>query len=130
MVGVRGEHRSPKSEVPQQMSKRALLPIVLALLLAGCNGGQNQPNAAPVGTLTGVITGPSGPVSGASISLSETDGSQRSGVSTADGYFEIDRVPAGTIQLSVNAAGFAPWQTNAVIAPNATTTQDVRLTPL
>jgi hypothetical protein len=112
------------------MIKRAIAFIVLASLLAGCGGGQNQPGAAPVGTLTGVVTGPSGPVSGASIALTAGDGSQRSGASTADGYFEIDRVPAGTIQLSVNAAGFAPWQTNAVITPNATLTQDVRLTPL
>jgi hypothetical protein len=69
-------------------------------------------------------------VSGATISLSAADGSQRSAASTADGYFEIDRVPAGTVQLSVSASGFAPWQTNTVIAPNATTTQDVRLTPM
>ena len=112
------------------MIKRALLAVVFAVALAGCNGGQNQPNAAPVGTLTGVITGPSGPVSGASIALTLADGSQRSGASTADGYFELDRVPAGTIQIVVSAAGFAPWQTNAVVAPNATTMQDVRLTPL
>ncbi|HEY7980096.1 MAG TPA: carboxypeptidase-like regulatory domain-containing protein [Candidatus Eremiobacteraceae bacterium] len=111
------------------MLQRAIVSVILAVALAGCNGGQNQPAAAPVGTLTGVVTGPSGPVSGASIAVTAADGSQRSAASTADGYFEIDRVPAGTIQLSVNAAGFAPWQTNAVIAPNTTLTQDVRLSP-
>ena len=112
------------------MLKPAIVSVVLAFLLVGCNGGQNQPAAVPVGTLTGVVTGPNGPVSGASIALTAADGSQRSAASTADGYFEIDRVPAGTIQMSVSATGFAPWQTNAVITPNATLTQDVRLTPL
>ena len=111
------------------MIKRALLTVVFAFVLVGCNGGQNQPAAAPVGTLTGVVTGPSGLVSGASIALTAADGSQHSAASTADGYFEIDRVPAGTIQLSVGAPGFAPWQTSAVIAPNTTLTQDVRLSP-
>ena len=110
--------------------QRALASALLAFTLAGCSVGQNQPAEALVGNLTGVVTGPSGPVSGASIQLAAADGSQRTAASTADGYFEIDRVPAGTIQLSVNAAGFAPWQTNSVITPNATLTQDVRLNPL
>jgi hypothetical protein len=112
------------------MFHRAIVSVVLALAIVGCSGGQNQPGAALVGTLTGVVTGPSGPVRGASIALTAADGLQYSAASTADGYFEIDRVPAGTIQLSVSAGGFAPWQTNAVIAPNATLTQDVRLNPL
>jgi hypothetical protein len=112
------------------MIQRMVVAVTLALMLVACSGGQNQPGGAPVGTLTGVVTGPSGPVSGASIALTAADGSQRSAASTADGYFEIDRVPAGTIQLSVNATGFTPWQMNAVITPNATLTQDVRLTPL
>jgi len=109
------------------MIQRALASIALAIALTGCTTGQNQPGAAPVGTLTGVVTGPSGPVGGASIEVTAGDGSQRFATSTADGYFEMDRVPAGTIQLSVSAAGFAPWQTNAVITPNATLTQDIRL---
>ncbi len=109
------------------MTKRAIASIALAIALAGCTTGQNQPGAALVGSLTGVVTGPSGPVGGASIEVTAGDGSQRSAASTADGYFEIDRIPAGTIQLTVNAAGFAPWQTSAVITPNATLTQDIRL---
>ena len=137
-----GKHRLPRPHIvptfmvgaqtggTAKMLKPAIVFVVLAFLLVGCNGGQNQPGAVPVGTLTGVVTGPNGPVSGASIALTAADGSQRSAASTADGYFEIDRVPAGTIQLSVSATGFAPWQTNAVITPNATLTQDVRLTPL
>ena len=109
------------------MTKRAIAFIALAITLAGCTTGQNQPGAVPAGSLTGVVTGPSGPVGGASIEVTAGDGSQQSAASTADGYFEIDRVPAGTIQLSVSAAGFSPWQTNAVITPNATLTQAVRL---
>jgi hypothetical protein len=112
------------------MFQRVAISVIIAFMMVGCSTGQNQPGAALVGTITGVVTGPSGPVSGATISLSAADGSQRSAASTADGYFEIDRVPAGTVQLSVSASGFAPWQTNTVIAPNATTTQDVRLTPM
>lgn len=112
------------------MIRRTLICILLASALAGCNGGQTQPAAVPVGTLTGVVTGPSGPVSGAAIQVTQADGSQRTAASTADGYFEVDRVIAGTIQVSVSAAHYAPWQTNAVIVPNATLTQDVRLTPL
>lgn len=110
--------------------RRTFVYILLAFTLAGCNGGQTQPGAAPVGTLTGVVTGPSGPVSGAAIQVTQEDGSQRNAASTADGYFEMDRVAAGTIQISVSAAHYAPWQTNAVIMPNATLSQDVRLTPL
>ncbi|HKW45625.1 MAG TPA: carboxypeptidase-like regulatory domain-containing protein, partial [Candidatus Eremiobacteraceae bacterium] len=82
------------------MIQRALAPIALALLVAGCTVGQNQPASATVGTLTGVVTGPSGPVSGASLDLIAGDGSRRSAASTADGYFEMDRVPAGTVQLT------------------------------
>jgi phage-related tail protein len=69
-------------------------------------------------------------VNGARIEVTSADGSQRSAASTADGYFELDRVPAGTIQISVTAAGFANWQTNALISPNATLAEDVRLNPL
>jgi hypothetical protein len=112
------------------MIQRAFASIAVALLIAGCSTGQNQPPSSPVGTLTGVVTGQSGPVSGASIDLTGTDGSRRTAASTADGYFEIDRVPAGTSLLSVSATGFAIWQTNVVITPNATLTQDVRLSPL
>ena len=111
------------------MIQRAFAPLALALLVAGCSVGQDQPALTTVGTLTGVITGPSGPVSGASIDLIAGDGSRHSAASTADGYFEIDRVPAGTMQLTVSASGYATWQTSAVIAPNATLTQDVRLNP-
>jgi hypothetical protein len=100
--------------------------LALALALAGCNAGQSQP-AVPVGTLTGVITGPSGPVSGASVGVTASDESQHRANSTVDGYFELDRIPAGTIHISVTATGFAPWQMSAIIPPNATLAQDVRL---
>src|SRR5450755_4151352 len=79
-----------------RMTKRAIALIALAITLAGCTTGQNQPGAVPAGSLTGVVTGPSGPVGGASIEVTAGDGSQQSAASTADGYFEIDRVPAGT----------------------------------
>jgi Carboxypeptidase regulatory-like domain len=111
------------------MIQRALPYMALAFALAGCTVDQTQP-VVPVGTLTGVITGPSGPVSGASVEVTAADGSQHRANSTADGYFELDRVPAGTIHVSVTAAGFAPWETNAIISPNATLAQDVRLTPV
>ena len=109
------------------MIQRTLAYTALAFVLAGCSVGNTQP-AAPVGTLTGVVTGASGPVGGASVEVTTADGSQHSAVSTADGYFELDRLLAGTIHVSVTAAGFAPWQMNAIIAPNATLAQDVRLT--
>jgi len=112
------------------MIRRTFTCMLLVAALAGCNGGQTQSGAVPVGTLTGVVTGPSGPVSGAAIQVTQADGSQRTAASTADGYFEVDRVTAGTIQLSVSAAHYAVWQTNAVVMPNATLSQDVRLTPL
>jgi uncharacterized protein YjdB len=111
------------------MWRMFLSVFVLTFALSACSTGQSQPSAVPVGALTGVVTGPNGPVGGASIMVTSNDGFLRDASSTPDGYFEIDRLPAGTAQIAVTAVGYVAWQTTAAIAPNATTAQDVRLSP-
>jgi Carboxypeptidase regulatory-like domain len=60
------------------------------------------------GTLTGIVSDPSGAViSGASLKLRDAQsGSQRDTVANAEGYYTFVSVPPGTYELSIEAKGF------------------------
>src|SRR5579863_2589856 len=97
----------------------ALALAAMLLALNGC-GGKTEPgpNTAS-GTVTGVVTAESGPVSGAAISLISADGSQWTAASGSDGYFELDKIPAGAAQLTVSHAGYGQWSGQVLVLPNS-----------
>lgn len=102
-----------------------------AALFAGCSIIKSQQSPTmPTGTLSGVVTGPGGPVSNAAISVTASDATSHGGLSNADGYYSITGIPAGPATYSVRAAGFAEVDGSIVIAadpgPNR---QDVNLNP-
>ena len=68
------------------------------------------------GTLTGIVTDPSGAVvPQAKVSLkNEGSGDLRRTVSNADGFFTFAAVPAGTYEVSIEAAGFLTYQVSGL----------------
>src|SRR5438552_4139603 len=90
---------------------RLLAGIVFAALLAA-----NLPAQSIYGTLTGIVSDPSGSVvAGASLKLrDQQSGSQRDTVANSDGYYTFASAPPGAYQLSVAAPGFESFQKNGI----------------
>lgn len=107
---------------------RSIGLIVIAVVLAtGCNTNPPpSPNAKP-GTLQGVVTGPLGPVGGASITVTPTDNSYHAGTADGSGFYRITGIPPGSIVLTVSAPGYQTYNGSATINPDATTVQNVSL---
>jgi hypothetical protein len=105
----------------------ALALAAVLLALNGC-GGRTEPGPnTAAGTVTGVVTAQSGPVSGAAVTIVSGDGSQWTATSGSDGYFELDKVAAGSAQLTVSRDGYGQWSGQVLVLPNSTTTQNVHL---
>ena len=85
------------------LKNRAPLAVALLLLCVGVIWGQGM-----FGTLTGVVTDPSGAVvANANITLRDTgSGSSRTTVTDNDGYYTFASVAVGTYELTVEAPGF------------------------
>ncbi|HME82631.1 MAG TPA: carboxypeptidase-like regulatory domain-containing protein [Candidatus Eremiobacteraceae bacterium] len=104
-----------------------LIVIVLALA-TGCNVIKATPTTTTKpGTLQGVVTGPSGPVAGAQISVTPTDNSYHTGGTDQTGFYQITGIPAGSIVYTVSAPGYQTVNGSAMIAPDTTTIQNVSL---
>ncbi len=90
---------------------KLLAGIAFAALLAA-----NLPAQSIYGTLTGIVSDPSGAVvAGASLKLrDQQSGSQRDTVANSDGYYTFASVPPGAYQLSVAAPGFESFQKNGI----------------
>ena len=113
---------------------------VLALCVMGavsfattsCNIIKAQP--APkvtTGTLQGVVTGPGGPVSSATVMVTASDATQHAGLSDSGGYYSITGIATGPATYSVRASGYAEVDGSITIAPDPTgNRQDVSLNPL
>src|SRR5438105_1412725 len=88
-----------------------LVGIAYVALLA-----TNLPAQSIYGTLTGIVSDPSGAVvAAASIKLrDQQSGSQRDTVTNSDGYYTFASVPPGAYQLSVAAPGFESFQKNGI----------------
>src|SRR5271165_5007869 len=92
-------------------SHRFLVGIVFTALLA-----INLPAQSIYGTLTGIVSDPSGAViAGATLKLrDQQSGSQRDTVANHDGYYTFVSVPPGTYQLVVEAKGFEAYKETGI----------------
>src|SRR5215831_2616265 len=83
------------------------------------------------GTITGTVSDPAGavvPTAQIEIKNTETGVVYRGGTSATGNY--VLSVPAGTYEISVNAAGFKKFvQTNVAVVTATDTRKDVRLEP-
>jgi hypothetical protein len=80
--------------------------------------------AHPAGTLAGTVTGPAGPVAGASIVVQGTPLSATTG---ADGAYAITGVPAGGWTVRVTATGHQAVTRTVTVSAGQTTTLDVTM---
>jgi TonB-linked SusC/RagA family outer membrane protein len=104
---------------------RRWLPALAAAALILAFGHGPLAAQAPTGTVTGVVTSPTGePVVGAQVQIV---GTQRGTITNARGAFILARVPAGTRQVRVVSLGYRS-ETQAVQVPDGgTATVEFRL---
>jgi hypothetical protein len=101
--------------------------IVLAVTM-GCSVIRATPTTAtPTGTLQGVVTGPSGPVAGASVQVTPTDNSYHQTLTDSQGFYQIPDIPAGPVVVTVSASGYRSYSGTATIADSQTATQNISL---
>jgi hypothetical protein len=116
-----------RDNLTRRSGAAALALAALLFALNGC-GGRTEPGPnTATGTVTGVVTAQSGPISGAAVSLVSADGSQWTAASGSDGYFELDKIPTGAAQLTVSRDGYGQWSGQVLVLPNSTATQNVHL---
>src|SRR5712671_8143327 len=89
---------------------------LLAVIAFAALPAANLPAQSIYGTLTGIVSDPSGAVvAGASIKLrDQQSGSQRDTVTNSDGYYTFASVPPGAYQLSVVASGFETFKETGI----------------
>lgn len=123
-------HRS-RTRLNMRRLTHAAIVAMMATALAGCNIIEAHPSpSAQTGTLQGVVTSPSGPVSNAQVLVTASDATQHAGVTNNDGFYSIASLPLGPATYSVRASGFAEVDGDLVIAPDpGGTRQDVSLNP-
>ena len=104
------------------------LVLVAALAAGACSILKAQPTEqTPTGSLQGVVTGPSGPVSGALVQVTTSAATTVATQSDPNGFFALKDVPQGTALLTVSASGYYPFSTSVNIRAKATTTANVSL---
>ena len=112
------------------MMKRLLLSSFCMALLFFCSAWMNLAEAqAPIGTVRGTVTDPSGAlVPSARVELANNTGFSKSVTSGADGMFEVGHLVPGHYTLSITAEGFAAATVEDVlIYGGKTTPEDVML---
>ena len=93
-------------------------------LVAGVNAYDVVLTPTPTATVSGVVTAATGAViAGASVTIGTV-----SGTTGADGRFELQNVPVGSVTISAGAPGFVP-RSESVSLVAGTNTHDVVLTP-
>jgi hypothetical protein len=73
------------------------------------------------------VTGPLGPVAGASITVTPADNSYHTGTADASGFYQITGIPSGSVVYSVSSPGYQTYTGSTLINPDATTVQNVSL---
>jgi hypothetical protein len=109
---------------------RTLKFIGLALLLAlELSVFRADAQTATTGQILGNVTDPSAAlVSGASVTLTGEDGTQRKTASSHTGQYIFSLLPPGTYHLEVSAPGFAVAKIDGIVVKiTATTTVNVHL---
>lgn len=104
------------------------LLVLLAILVLIATYPQRSDAQVLYGTLTGVVTDPSGAaIPGASVRVRETNtGVERAATANGEGLYLITDLNPGVYQVLASAPGFAPFRQEAVsLTPN--TTQRVSL---
>ena len=98
------------------MTKRSIVALLAALLLAGASLSARQAQTA-TGQVIGVVRDPSGsPLPGATVTLSGPATSQLlTAVTSVNGEFQIARVPPGTYVMNVRMAGFFPFTQSDIV---------------
>jgi hypothetical protein len=124
VIHLQGSEAGLTEARPAVFRSIGLIVIVLALA-TGCNA--HPPAAAQTGTLQGVVTGPTGPVAGASVQVTPTDNSYHQGVTDSQGFYQISDIPAGSVVLTVSATGYRSYSGSATVIDSQTVVQNVSL---
>jgi hypothetical protein len=104
------------------------LIVILLVATTGCSIIKATPtDTVKTGTLTGVVTGPTGPVGGANVQVAPADNSYHVGQTDSQGYFSVSTIPSGSALLTVSAPGYQTYTSSVVIPENGTATQNVSL---
>lgn len=81
-------------------------------------------------TLSGAVTGPSGAVPNATVTIKNAATGQSTAAQTdASGRYHAANLAVGNYEISVSAAGFDTQSVNLTVAAGAPQTQDFKLTP-
>jgi len=100
-------------------ARRSTLVWFLAAVLPAAAHAQG------LGTLTGHVVGPGGPLVGASVSIAS---SQRTAVTRSEGSYQVS-LPAGRYEVRTRLIGFIERIDSVTITPGAVTTKDFRMEP-
>jgi hypothetical protein len=100
-----------RSVVASRLVAISAVLLVLLLLFEPYISAQSM-----FGTLTGIVTDPSGAVvAGAAVTIKPTNSTEvRKSVTNDDGYFSVPTLPAGTYEVFVEMKGFDTWHATAV----------------
>ena len=116
---------------PNAMSGRLFITSAIALALCACSLIRAQsPTQLASGNVDGVVTGPSGPIAGAAVTITPGDNSFHSASTDAAGYFSVSGVLVGPATLQAAAVSYRSYTGSITIQPDATLTVNVSLTPL
>ena|GEM_PF-3196187 len=112
------------------MKRRQFIVAALSTAATGCAIIRAQPvNELPGGSVTGVVTGPSGPIGGATVTVTPGDNSYHATQTDEQGYYALSGLLAGPASIHVEAAGYQSLDAAIQIPANAALTENVSLTP-
>jgi hypothetical protein len=124
LQGSKGELTEPQAAVFRSI---ALIVIVLAVT-TGCSVIRATPTTtAQTGTLQGVVTGPNGPVAGASVQVTPTDNSYHQAITDSQGFYQATNIPVGSVVITVSAPGYRTYSGSATIVDSQSVVQNVSL---
>ena len=101
VIHLQGSEGGLQETQPAVFRSIGLIVIVLAIT-TGCSVIRATPSTTtPTGTLQGVVTGPNGPVAGASVQVTPTDNSYHQGSTDSQGFYQITGIPVGSVVVNI-----------------------------